>query len=495
MNTSKTKENTLGKKAAILSLGNLVNTIIAVISMMIITRMLSQFEFAVYKQTFLAFNIVLPFLSLGLSQGLYYFLPTEERRFSGRVLESFIIYIIVGASFSLFILCGGNKILSFYFNNPDIEFLLLWLIPYSVIILLTQCVTTILNILDKLKNFIVINIITSFIITVSLIVAIIISPNAETAVIIMSIAKVLQGLVFIYLIIKALPKDDWKPRISSIKQLLYFSFPIGLTSMLGGITAQMDGLFVSIMSSPEDYAVYAVAAIEVPIIGVVLGSISTAIIPEMRRLVANNHLLESAKLLKTSAKKVASITFPIACFLAFFATEFITIMYSDKYINAVPIFQVYLLYFLARIMFTGPVFVSLGMNKYLLFQSIVSILTNAILTFLFILFIGPIGAAVGTILSGWVIFLTLILPTLSKKLSVPKLSIYPLKTVFKIVFYGVISGIITRPLSNIIYEINIVVNIIFSAFLYFSIYSIFVFTRCKNEYLWIINFVKTKLCK
>lgn len=486
----------IGKKATMLSIGNLLNTVISVVSVMVVTRMLSPYEFAAYKQTFIAFNFILPFLSLGLTQGLYYFLPTENARFRGRVYDSFIIYSFVGILFSLIILCGGNKILANVFNNPDIESLLLFLIPYSLIVLLTQCTTTILNILNKLKSYILINLISSLVITLSLIGAILLSPNAKTAVVVMSIGRVIQGLIFIYLIIKSLPRDDWRPRLSTTKQLILFSFPLGITSMLGIITSQMDSLFVSVMSTPREFAIYAVAAIEVPIIGIVLGSISTAIIPELRRLVVNNDLKKCAELLNKSARRVASITFPVACFLAFWSEEFIIIMYSDKYIEATPIFQVYLLYFLARIMFTSPVFTALGMSKYLLYRTVLSISLNALLTYLFILIMGPIGAAVGTIISGWVIFLIYILPQLSKKLSVPKLNIYPLGTVLRLVIFGMIVGAVTKAFSNyFINHLNVIFYFACSGILFLIVYCFFAYFGCKDEYLWIINYLKKKYVK
>ncbi|WP_066175330.1 oligosaccharide flippase family protein [Bacillus marinisedimentorum] len=492
MKSSDRDNNKFQRKALLLSVGNAINAIVAIISLMVITRYLSVNDYATYKQTFLAFNFILPILSLGLTEGLYYFLPTEKKRFSGRVMDCFVIYLFIGLIFSFFILFGGNEFIAQRFNNNEVADLMLWLIPYSLVVLLINCSSVIFNIQNRMRVFIVANLITGLFITLTLILVVILMPTAESAVVVVSLTKFVQGLIFIYLTIKVLPNDDWKPKISTIKQILYFSFPVGLTNMMGTITSQMDGLFVSVMTSPEIYAVYSIGAVEVPIIGIILGSISAAMIPEIRKLIEERHLDESSKLFILATKKVASITLPIMCFLLLWSKEFIEVMYSNEYLDSAPIFQVYLLYFLIRISFTGPVFVSLGLNKFLLLKTLISLLLNVVLTYIFISHIGAIGAAIGTILSSIIVTAFLVFPKLSKEFSVPAWQLYPFKSVVKLIFIGLLSATTVRiSVDYIFVRTSAIVLLIISIIIYMFMYLLISYKFNNSEYKWFFKNIKS----
>jgi len=93
-------------KSMLLTVSNLASRIVTLIAAMVVARMLDTVAYATYKQTFLAFNFALPFLSFGLTQGLYYFIPMEKKRVRGRINDCYTVYAAAGIAFSLFILLG-----------------------------------------------------------------------------------------------------------------------------------------------------------------------------------------------------------------------------------------------------------------------------------------------------------------------------------------------------------------------------------------------------
>ena len=62
-------------KVLALSSAQLVTTVVSVVSGVIFARYLSVLDYATYLQTFLAYDFVVPILTLGLPSALYYFLP------------------------------------------------------------------------------------------------------------------------------------------------------------------------------------------------------------------------------------------------------------------------------------------------------------------------------------------------------------------------------------------------------------------------------------
>lgn len=525
----KSKETHAGKvqrKATALTVANLVNTFISVISAMIIPRLIDQGEYGVYKLTYLAFNTLLPFLGLGLTQGLYYFLPTEKKRFRAIVYECYIIYGVMGILFSVVLTVFGLDLFGgvfanaenagvvmkalgkgyyvarnfFTYGSPRVQKMIIWLIPYSLITLMTTCTSVIMNIRDHISTYIKFNLFCAIFSTIALTFSLWFAPSAQTAVIAMTGAKLVEGIISITLTVRCLPRDDIKPQMKSLWKLLAFSFPLGLSSMIGTITKQMDHLFIAGSSSEAYYGIYEIAAKEVPIIDVLLAAVSMSLLPEVRRLFGKKDFAQGHSLYINVAKRLGCVTLPIMMFLMFWSKDFITFMYSSKYITSpeilgtgyeVPlIFRVYLLYFIGRICLTGPLFTALGMNVYLFVKTICSCALNAVFTYLFMIWMGPVGAAVGTIASGWVIMVTMILPVLGKKTGMHATSYFPFAFVGKILLASL-------PAAGISYAVSFIpalawngetvtsfVRLAIGAVVFFAVLFVISKTVMKKDYEW-----------
>ena len=413
----------------LMAVSSLLTKIIALASTMIITRILDETAYGTYKQVFLAFNVVLPFLSFGLSHGVFYYLPFEKQRVRGRVNDCYFIYLVSGIAFSVFLLLGGNEVLAEKFDNPEVAPLMLLIIPYVIVTLLFQCNNAIFNIMDRVKLYMIYATCSGLFTNITLIITMLISPTAKSVVIAYTATQVVSGITVYFLTKSILPKDDARIRLGSMAELIKFSLPIGVAGMVSNLSVQMDSLFVSAMRTTEEFAVYTVGAHEVILINVIVSSISSAITPKMRVLVAEERKSECSELFQLAARRMASMLVPMMCFFWVWSGEFISFVYSEKYLGAVWIFRVYLLYFLLRISVTGPVFSSLGMGKYILVRSIATCVLNAGLNYVGIKLFGTIGAAIATILSGWLIFIFSIAPMLKKKLDMPLRKTYPIKTV------------------------------------------------------------------
>lgn len=440
MSKNKT-DSSIANKSILLSVSSLLTKMISLISTMIIVRMLSPAAYATYKQTFLAFEVVLPFLAFGLGNGLYYYLPFEKNRIRGRMNDCYTVYFIAGVLFSLFVLLGGNVLLSERFHNPDVAPLMLYTIPYMLITLLTQCNMVIFNIFNRVKTLLVFNVVRGLGTNLALIAVMLILPSAKSVVVTYSIVNSLFGIAMIVITSRILPKDGAAPQLKSMYEMMKFSIPMGIATMIGTLSVQIDSLFISSMRTPEEFAVYTVGAHELILINVITSSICAAVTPTFRLCIAESRIGDFISLFLLSMRRMASILAPMMCFFWIWSDEFISFVYSEKYIDAVWIFRVYLLYFLLRITnVTGQVFTALGMGKYILFRSALTCVLNIILNFIFIKLFGSIGAAVATVLSGWLVFAFSISPMLKKKLKMRLRETYPTRTVVCSVGLGMAVG-------------------------------------------------------
>lgn len=94
-----------------LSLGKVLTTVL-LMSAMVSSRLLTEAELATFRQTMLAYEVAMPILCLGLTNGIYYYLPTETFRTSGLLLDATFLLLIAGIIYADFIVMGGNELLA-----------------------------------------------------------------------------------------------------------------------------------------------------------------------------------------------------------------------------------------------------------------------------------------------------------------------------------------------------------------------------------------------
>ncbi len=509
------KQSSIADKSILLTISSLASKVISLAATMIVTRMLDETAYATYKQVFLAFNLVLPFLALGLSHGLFYYLPFEKKRVRGRVYDCYAVLLTSGVLFSLFILLGGNVLLAKRFNNPEVEQLLRLIIPYVIAVVLTQCTAAVFNIMNRVRMYTVYMVASGLISNLVLIAAILLAPTAKSAVLSMVVCKTAECIIVMMLTSRILPKDDSRPSLKAIKEILAFSIPMGVAGMIGTFSTQLDSLFVASMSSPEEYAVYTVGAHELILIGTISASVTTAVTPQMRVTVAEGRLKECGDLYQFAAKRMASVLVPMMCFFWVWAGEFITFVYSGKYIGAVWIFRVYLIYFLLRIVVTGQVFSSLGMGKYILSRAILTCVLNAILNYVGIKLVGPIGAAIATVLSGGLVFMFSTAPMLKKKLGMRLVDTFPIKTALGSILLGMGCGYAVDLLlggrvvpwlvglinlesfldAEMVSTVSSAIELALCCVLYVALFAPLAMLTMRSDYEWIVRKIKSILSK
>jgi O-antigen/teichoic acid export membrane protein len=178
-----------------------------------------------------------------------------------------------------------------------------------------------------------------------------------------------------------------------------YSVPLGLASMLGSITLQMHSIIVASMCTPEDFAVYINGAMEIPVIGIVTGSITTVVFAEMAELCSKGDKAAALELFQQASIKSACILFPTMCFLLAVADPFIVFLFSKQYHASVLPFMIYLFVLPVRIVVYGSALMALGMTRVILFRSIFDLTINGILCFILVKAVGYVGAAIAIVLT------------------------------------------------------------------------------------------------
>lgn len=382
-----------------LTLGKGMNSVISLAVAMVMARVLSKTDVAAYQQTILAFGTVAPLLGMGIGQGIYYFLPTEEKRPKGLVLDAITALGVAGLIFAVFIALGGNQFLASRFENPRVAEMLLWMIPYSIFTVPASLHAAVLVVQKKAELSAVISVVNGLIVGVCTIVPLLLWQNAETALGGNVVAACMTAVASIILMLKLTPRGNAdQPKWSAIKELVVFSFPLGLAVAIGTINKQLDKLIVGFLCSSEEFAVYQFGAKELPLLGMVTASITAVIMADLRKAVKSGDYQKAARQFRICADKSSLLIFPVVGVVLLGADLYVSLIYGADYNGAAAPMRVYSIALIGRVVVYGAFMTALGQNKLILMRSAIALGLNVVISVPMVKWLGPIGAAWATVI-------------------------------------------------------------------------------------------------
>jgi O-antigen/teichoic acid export membrane protein len=414
-------------KVFALSLGKGLTTVVALVSGMVMARILSQAELATYRQTLLAYQVAVPLLSLGVAQGIYYFLPPEKFRVRGVVVDALVLMLTMGLLYAVFIALGGNHLLAKRFSNPAIVNTLAYIVPLPLVMLPAGLLSSVMVVQNQVNKLTVYNVLTNLLLAAGIIGACLVWKTPESMVLTKVGVSVVIGIVAIVLMLQATPRDDWRPRWSHMKTMVGYSIPLVLAGALGSISLQLDKLIVSSMCTPEEFAVYSTGATEIPLIGIITGSISSVMLVEFRRAFAAGEMPEALRLYREVPLKTTLFLFPAMVYLMLAAKPFMILLFSEKYAASSTAFMLYLLLIPYRTFLLGGM-AAVGKSRIVLRNSAISLLLNLVLSILLVKRLGYLGAIIATVVAMGAWNIPILFREMSRSLHTSLADIYPWKT-------------------------------------------------------------------
>ncbi|TFV97407.1 hypothetical protein E4S40_01765 [Algoriphagus kandeliae] len=393
------EQNSRTFKVLALSFGQTLVSISSILSTMVAARVLTKLDYATFKQTFLAYNFAAPILLLGLPNAVYYFLPKEVKNKRGVLVDNLVLILISASLFSLFLFLGGDSLLARRFNNPDLEETLSWMKFYPIYVMPASVISAVLLTQNKTNLLVAYNVITSILLTFSVMGAVYITKGYELPLKIQIFLPLTFLPIGLYFCFNHTPGWFRLPDFIQMKAMVAYAVPLGLASILSMIMLETNKIIVSWMGTPEEFATYVNGAIEIPLIGIITGSIASVILVDMTKSVQEGKLEDALKLFHTAAIRSASILFPVTIFLLIAAKPFIITLFSEKYIESIVPFYIFTSLLPIRIVVYGSALMALGYSKVILIRSFFDLLINSLLSILFVSLIGFLGAAIATFIT------------------------------------------------------------------------------------------------
>ena len=366
---------------------------------MIIARFRTLQENGTYAQILLLINTIVPIVILGMPNSITFFLgraKDKEERIT--YLSTYYVgmgVVCVAVGLLLFVLA---PFFSNYYKNPMIEELRF---VFLILPITLQIIGTASDVLISLnKTFILISFRLTYSISVLLANVCMVWTKIKFTVYMEIYVVILcfYSIILLLYLKKTIGIKILAASFRLLRQILKFSIPIGIATIIGILSLEFDKIFISSRYSTETMGIYNYMAKELPITVVTQSLIST-LLPAMARLMGLGKTKEGVEVWKKSA----TLSYIIICFFTAgtfaFAPQVISILYGGKYLVGSPIFRIYTFAILMRFTYFAIFFNSMGKTKKCMVYSSMGLVLNICLNYVFYYFIGFYGPAYATVVS------------------------------------------------------------------------------------------------
>lgn len=309
-------------------------------------RTLSVEEYGYYRQFWLLFETLTPILILGFPRSLLYYFPRSESHrekavyVTQTVVFLFAVSIVAVVVYTVMAsLLGGNMgamIRGFY-----------WRLCFFTIFMMMSRHMEELFVAEKQVERQAIYYVVTALIRSGIVIAISWYARDVSAIIwglaLMASAKAAFALIYT----KVVYRPTFKlVSFSTIREQLSFALPLGMMAIATLLLTQTDKFIINRFLGREAFAVYSVGAFQLPFVAIIAGSVATVAFPIMARFQKDGMYWEFGELWKRAWLKTAVLFFPIFVFFQITADQFIIILFTDTYSDAIPVFRIYLVLFL-----------------------------------------------------------------------------------------------------------------------------------------------------
>lgn len=207
---------------------------------------------------------------------------------------------------------------------------------------------------------------------------------------------IIIGLKHLWLLINVWQNGIWQFRWQLIKKITYLSTPLIIYALLGGINIAFDNWLVNFhyKGDPAQFAIFRYGAQELPLTLALSNALSTALLPEIAKNLPN-----ALADIKIKSLRLFHFLFPLCIIIILTDRWFFPFVFNPVFIASVPVFNVFLLILISRVVFARTVLVGLEANKEMLYISIFELLLNGIISFILVQHWGMVGVAIGTLVA------------------------------------------------------------------------------------------------
>ncbi len=377
----------------------------------ILTRVLSIEDYATHKQALLIYAMCAPALMLGLPKALYFFLPGETERPRAYLLNNIILLFAMGSIFCVSVSLGAGDFFAGHFNNERLRELAPIVGVYGLAMLPMAAFSACMMATDRVATIVRFQVLSQLALVGVVATAAGLYGTPEATISGYATWALCAMLISVVLMLAATRGgSDARPSWAGMKTQLSYGIPLGLASMFGALSTQIDKFMVSVMCSQEDFAIYVTGALELPLIGVVTGAMNAVVLPELAKFFKAGQLDKIVALWQRAMNKAILILAPAMFTVLLLGPEIMSTLFSSTYEAASEPFRIYALSLPARAAVFGSVLMATDRTRWVTVAAILGLTLNASLNVLFVMWFGASGAAWASVLTTYLVVIYMTFP-------------------------------------------------------------------------------------
>jgi len=326
-----------------LTLGNISSTIVSALSVIIIARILGSELYGLYTVSTVFPQLLLLFVNPGINQGIMKYAASlkikgEGNRISKLVIHGLLIKTTLGIIATIVCFTFSNLFATNMLRRPEITFY----IQIASLVILLQAISATMNYafigIDKTEySTLLTNIqaLTKAALSTTLVILGLGITGALTGYILSLLAACIFGIfTFLFKIYNPLRKNgDCKDGLlKSLRLLVRYGFPLYLSALILGLTAQYQNILLAMFASNEDIGNFKAAINFTTLISTFSTPIATALLPAFSKL--EIRIEDAKRFFQLSLKYTSIIILPIVTFISIYSKEITSLIYGETYINA-----------------------------------------------------------------------------------------------------------------------------------------------------------------
>jgi len=367
-------------RGLIIAASQAVRQVSTILLGVVLVRIIDQGEFGTYRQGMVVFSTIAGIVGVDLAASLFYFIPKSG--LSGRPgVVAQTVFGTFGLAFliSIVMLVGAGPIAR-AFHNPELAPIIRILSAYPFVERIAVLTPAFMIAVDRPVRAGVYSVLSSVSWLGSVVATFALGLNMQW---VLGISMTAMGLVSVVSLIDMVQAaGGWKWRIdyALMWEQVQYVWPLWVTATVAVLNVEIGKIIISSAFSPAVFAVYSCGAIELPVIALVTGSLSTAILPNMVNLSAEGRVTAAMDVWHEATRKCSFLIFPCFAFFLWSSADLMVLLYGAGYALAAYPFFVYLFRLPLRAAVYGSVFRAFGQTRPIAVATVISLVVNTLVS-------------------------------------------------------------------------------------------------------------------
>jgi hypothetical protein len=403
----------------------------------LLARYLSKHDYGTYLHVQLITNVTMWAFLLGIPHSVYYFLPRLklQRTF---VLATCAMVTLIG-----FVVAAGIVVfiepISQLLSNPDLSQFVLLIALIAALSIPGTLFEPLLLASEQVRIYVICDTLFNLSFFAAIAIPVLMDqPLFRLFEIVACFYAVKLGVMILIIgrwLWRLVPREFGET--FQLKKQLQYALPIGLSQNVFEVAKYADKIIVSNFFNPSTYAAYARGAINIPLVNTLSSTLDNLMMPSLVRFHEAGDIKGLMRTWHSSIKLLACFIYPCLAFLLFSAHLLIPALYSDKYLDSVIFFQIYILYLLYNITTYNVIIRVIGKTSVMAWVAILGEGFNVLLTITLIKTLGIVGAPLGIFIAGALMVIGYLL-AIAHLLKIRFWDIFPWQTLGKILILAVL---------------------------------------------------------